>query len=109
MLAATASVFALFTAVSLAPSVADEYRAEGSTGSYFPFYGVRADSSCVQFTAEDGRAVEGGDVDVREPWLLLGEKDSRYLLWDPQEGYRRVSVDQVILTIVPDDQRGCPA
>ncbi|MGY2076182.1 hypothetical protein [Blastococcus sp. SYSU DS0828] len=104
-----ASFFAMATAASLAPTVAAELRVDGPTGSYFPFYGVRVDASCVRFLAEDGYAVEGGEMDVGQPWILLGEKDSRYLLWDSRRGYRRVLVDQVSLTIVPDDESRCPA
>ncbi|PWW21059.1 hypothetical protein JD79_00186 [Geodermatophilus normandii] len=99
---------ALSATISWAPSVADRFRREGAEGSYFPFYGLRADPVCVTFPSEATLTVEGGGVQTDTLWLLLGESDSRYLLWQRDEGYRRVPVDQVTVVVGDDRLDDCP-
>ncbi len=101
------SVSAFSTAVGLVPPVAAEFRAPGNTETHFPFYGVRADSSCLVFPATSDRTIEGGAIDEGVAWLLLGEKDSRYLVWNPRDDYRRVPVDQVTIAISQDGEAEC--
>ncbi|WP_336029091.1 hypothetical protein [Geodermatophilus sp. FMUSA9-8] len=106
LLALIAVLVSLTTVATVATSVARELRAEGAVASSFPFIGLRADYACVSLLTEQV-ATEGGGLDDEEAWLLLGEKDDRYVLWTSDSGYRRVAVDQVILDVKSDDEPRC--